>query len=185
MDKPILSLASGDFQKATPHLLPCRINHNGSIEPVEASFWDPRTSDGEFSFLPVLAQRSRLVDGASTVYFRGRKLHGKTVKLPEGYKGVVAAAAPREDEKKPSSDAEVVDLVDEEQNGTPQAALNVQAEFDKMVVWGHEATADATADPYVRGMEEWLTLADQVGVSTMYFGDAPANFPDPHLPCAE
>ncbi|KAK0645496.1 ribonuclease H2, subunit C [Cercophora newfieldiana] len=145
MEKPILSLASENPQKATPNLLPCRINHNGSIEPVDSSFWDPRTGD----------------DGASTVYFRGRKLHGKTVKLPEGYRGVVASAAPKEEEKR-TSDVEVVDLVDDEQSRTPQAALNVQAEFDEMVVWGHEATAEATADPYVRGMEEWLTLAEQI-----------------------
>jgi len=103
-----------------------------------------------------------LSDGAKTVYFRGRKLHGKTVKLPDGYRGVVAAAAPKEDEKMASSDIDVVDLVEEDQSRTAQAALNVQAEFDEMVVWAHEATADATADPYVRGMEEWLTLADQV-----------------------
>lgn len=98
-------------------------------------------------------------DGTKTAYFRGRKLLGKAVKLPEGYRGIVAAAAPTEEEK-PATDIEVVDLV--EDSRTPQAAMDVQACFDEMVVWGHEAAVDASADPYVRGMEEWLTLADQV-----------------------
>ncbi|KAK4449983.1 ribonuclease H2, subunit C [Podospora aff. communis PSN243] len=147
MEKPILSLTSGDPPKSTPNLLPCRINHNGSIEPVDPSFWDPQAGD----------------DGAKTVYFRGRKLHGKTVKLPDGYRGVVASAAPKAEEKQSTfGDVEVVDLVDDEQSRTPQGTMNVQAEFDEMVVWGHESTADSSGDPYVRGMEEWLTLAEQI-----------------------
>jgi hypothetical protein len=109
------------------------------------------------------------------------------VKLPEGYRGVVAATAPKEDEKRPALDAEVVDLEDENQGRAPQSALNVQAEFEEMVVWGHEATADATADPYVRGMEEWLMLADQVGFISLDSGRFEADFstPDPILPCVE
>lgn len=31
-----------------------------------------------------------------------------------------------------------------------------------MIVWGHEALADATGDPYIRSVEEWLQVADQV-----------------------
>jgi len=56
MDKPILSLASsGDpHSKATPNLLPCRINHNGSIEPVEP-FWDPRTGEGKLALSTTLS----------------------------------------------------------------------------------------------------------------------------------
>lgn len=145
MGKPILSLSSGDAPKATANLLPCRINHDGSVEPVD-SFWNPRTGE----------------DGTRTAFFRGRKLQGKTVKLPEGYRGVVAATAPKEEEKNPALGAELIDLEYEGQERPPKGALNVQAEFEEMVVWGHEATADATADPYVRGMEEWLALADQI-----------------------
>jgi ribonuclease H2 subunit C len=187
MERPILSLTSGDPPKSTPNLLPCRINHNGSIEPIDSSFWDPQTGDGEFIFPPHFChQRSHLPDGAKTVYFRGRKLHGKTVKLPEGYRGIVASAAPKAEEKKSTfGDVEVVDLVDDEQSRAPQGVMNVQAEFDEMVVWGHESTADASGDPYVRGMEEWLTLADQVG-GLVYADDARTDdWADSHVPCTE
>lgn len=54
------------------NILPCRIQHNG---PVNAStrHWTPEASD----------------DGKSnTAYFRGRKLNGTVVELPDGYKGM-------------------------------------------------------------------------------------------------
>jgi ribonuclease H2 subunit C len=53
MDKPILSLAPSDAPKATANLLPCRINHDGSVEPVD-TFWDPRTSEGKLQSPPPL-----------------------------------------------------------------------------------------------------------------------------------
>jgi len=54
------------------NILPCRIQHNG---PVNAStrHWTPEVSD----------------DGKSnTAYFRGRKLNGTVVELPDGYEGM-------------------------------------------------------------------------------------------------
>lgn len=132
--------AQGETPKATPHLLPCRVHHSGSVGPVQ-SFWEPKVADG-----------------TRTAYFRGRKLQGKSVKLPEGHRGVVAVASAAEEPSRPAEDAGVIDLDAE----TPQGSLQVQAEFDEMVVWGHETTADASADPYLRGAEEWLALAEKV-----------------------
>ncbi|KAK3319229.1 ribonuclease H2 non-catalytic subunit-domain-containing protein [Apodospora peruviana] len=154
MPNPILKLVepekSSDDKPATtttttPHMLPCRIHHDGPVEPVQ-SFWDPRVEE----------------DGTKTAYFRGRKLIGKTVKLPEGYRGVVAAAAGTEiKDRRPEDDGNGVD--DLEGEGQPELGkLQLQAEFDEMVIWGHEATVDVSADPYVRGMEEWLDLANQI-----------------------
>ncbi|KAK5658220.1 hypothetical protein OQA88_2195 [Cercophora sp. LCS_1] len=143
MTQPILSLTPAnpeEIQKATPNLLPCKIHHNGSIEPVE-SFWEPTQAE----------------DGSRAAYFRGRKLQGKALKLPEGYRGVVAAPIKPEPKEE---DADVVDLTND--GRSEQGNLNVQAEFDEVVVWDHETTSDASADPYVRGMEEWLSLAEQI-----------------------
>ena len=42
--------------------------------------------------------------------------------------------------------------------------MQVTAGFDEMVVWGHEEIASAEADPYIRSIEEWLQVADQVCV---------------------
>lgn len=100
-------------------------------------------------------------DGKRVAYFRGRKLHGKALRVPEGYRGVVVdkteapkAQAPRPDEP------EVVDLDAEDE--MPLGALDTKAEFDEMVIWGHESMADTSSDPYVRGIEEWMKVAEKV-----------------------
>jgi Ribonuclease H2 non-catalytic subunit (Ylr154p-like) len=41
--------------------------------------------------------------------------------------------------------------------------MEEHASFDEIVVWGHEALPDASADPYVKSMEEWVEFAGQVG----------------------
>jgi ribonuclease H2 subunit C len=80
------------------------------------------------------------------------------VKLPEGCRGVVAAASAAGEPSRRPEEPEVIDLEAE----TPQASLQVQAEFDEIVVWGHEAAVDASADPYIGGVEEWMVFAEKV-----------------------
>ncbi|KAK3687239.1 ribonuclease H2 non-catalytic subunit-domain-containing protein [Podospora appendiculata] len=134
--QPILALTPPqNDKKSTPHLLPCRVHLDAPVAQVQ-SFWEPRQAE----------------DGTSTAYFRGRKLCGKTVKLPDGYRGVVAAKA--------DDDSTRRDPEDDEKPET--GSLQVEAEFDDMVIWNHEVAPDVAADPYVRGMEEWLALADQI-----------------------
>ncbi|OAR01239.1 hypothetical protein LLEC1_07614 [Akanthomyces lecanii] len=139
---PMLSLKEGsDTKKMTANLLPCRVHHDGSIDPVGA-YWMPTDS----------------TDDSKEAYFRGRKLKGKTLPLPEGYRGVVAernadelkreAKLPEDDEE----DNEEDDVVAMETVG----AMRITGEFDEMVIWSHEALATAAADPYVRSVEEWL-----------------------------
>ena len=160
-----LEVPSGETPKATPHLLPCRVHHSGPFEPVQA-FWDPKPGESENSHSPSHLKRTLLtdfvavsyVDGTNTAYFRGRKLQGTTVKLPEGYRGVVAVTSAAEEPSRRPDEVGVVDLEAE----MPQGTLQTQAAFDEMVVWGHEAAVDAAADPYLRGAEEWLALADKV-----------------------
>ncbi len=50
----------------------------------------------------------------------------------------------------------------DQEDGPEMASLEAKAEFDEVIVWGHEATADAGADPYVRSIEEWVDLAEQI-----------------------
>lgn len=96
-------------------------------------------------------------DGTKTSYFRGRKLHGKAVQLPAGYRGVVVEKhAPAQ----PEPGQEVIDL-EEEDEQFPLGSLETKAEFEEVVVWGHEVMADEASDPYVR-IGEWTRLAEQV-----------------------
>ncbi|CEI62894.1 unnamed protein product [Fusarium venenatum] len=137
MSQPILSLKPDENKsKAVANILPCRIHHDGPIEPT-SSYWTPAATDA---------------------YFRGRKLQGKVVKLPEDYRGIVVERVPQQDPKT-AVEEHVVDLDAEEEQ---IESMQITAEFDEMVVWGHEALADASADPYVRSMEEWLQVADKI-----------------------
>ncbi|KAF5026312.1 hypothetical protein F66182_1604 [Fusarium sp. NRRL 66182] len=96
-------------------------------------------------------------DGTKLAYFRGRKLQGKVVKLPEQCRGIVVERIPEKDPK--TLNEEPIEDVDAEQEQA--GSMQITAEFDEMVVWGHESIADASADPYVRSMEEWLQVADR------------------------
>lgn len=48
--------------------------------------------------------------------------------------------------------------------------MEVKTEFDEVVVWGHERLGNAEDDIFVRGVEEWLAVADKVSllVRTVY-----------------
>lgn len=91
--------------------------------------------------------------------------------MPEGYRGVLVE---KKDAAKPEpqrrlDEPEVVDLeAEEEEDELPLGALETQAEFDEMIIWGHEAMADAVSDPYARGVEEWVQLSSQVCQVSLY-----------------
>ncbi|KAK4159784.1 ribonuclease H2 non-catalytic subunit-domain-containing protein [Cladorrhinum sp. PSN259] len=142
--------SASETQKITPHLLPCAIKHSGSIGPVSSSYWNPLNSG----------------DGKQTSYFRGRKLTGKTVSLPAGYKGVVAVAEAstaeqQKEDEMVESEVEIVDLEKEESN-----TLEVEGEFDEVVIWAVEGggASEVMGDDnvYVRGVEEWVKVAGAV-----------------------
>ncbi len=40
--------------------------------------------------------------------------------------------------------------------------MEEQSVFDEIIIWGHEALPEDTADPYVRGIEEWISFSGQV-----------------------
>lgn len=152
--------------KVIPNLLPCRIHHDGPVGSAD-SYWMPSIADPgeEQLMLPQPVLKSLLTisaDAKKTAYFRGRQLHGKVVKVPDGYRGVVIE---KKDAPEPAGRAkdepEVVD-VDAEDEDLPLGALEAKAEFEEMVIWGHESVAEASADPYVRGVDEWMKLAEQV-----------------------
>lgn len=158
MTQPILHIkAEENKSKAVANLLPCRVHHNGSIDPTSA-YWTPSTAKGSFPVSPFLTQwLTKWLDGAKIAYFRGRKLQGKVIKLPEQCHGVVVER--RDDKPVVRPDLEVAE---DEELSDPVGTMRVTADFDELVVWGHEAVADAAEDPYVRSMEEWLQLSNKV-----------------------
>lgn len=49
----------------------------------------------------------------------------------------------------------------EDEPEEPVKILEKQGTFDELTVWGHE-TAPAADDPFVKGVEEWVKLAEAV-----------------------
>lgn len=147
--------------KAIPNILPCRIHHNGPIAPV-ADYWNPTSADGidlpSRLLPPSVLANDLLADKSKVSYFRGRKLQGKSIKLPEQCRGVVMERTT--DETPP---AETVDPIEDGDDASERVGtMKVTGEFDEVVVWGHEVLGDAAGDPYIRSMEEWLHVAERV-----------------------
>lgn len=146
MAHPVLSVESREAisKKAQVHLLPCRIHHDGNVNPIN-TYWNP--SDGQ--------------DQTKTAYLRGRKLYGKAVKLPEGYYGSVVEKSElkqSEEPKEMAEDVEIQGIEDQLEIGTMEG----KATFNELTVWNHETLANSSEDPYLRGMEEWISFAEQI-----------------------
>ncbi|KAI1821761.1 ribonuclease H2, subunit C [Xylaria intraflava] len=133
-------------EKATVNLLPCRIHHDGDITPSR-TFWNPTKAE----------------DGSHTAYLRGKKLHGKVVRLPERYHGVVVEKTDAKPETPAKHEAfEDVEMIENPEDELKVGTMKVKAVFDALMVWGHEPTSESTADPYMRGMEEWITFSEEI-----------------------
>ncbi|ESZ97374.1 hypothetical protein SBOR_2258 [Sclerotinia borealis F-4128] len=146
--------SSKPAKKYTPNLIPCRINHTAPIK-VEKRYWDPRlTKNGK--------GKEELVS-----YFRGRRLVGRKVKVPEGWRGVVLKVGkeimPQEssaEEGRGEDEDEDGDEVEEKEIETK--IVDEEGTFDTLTVWGHECLVDASGDMVVRGMEEWMGWASAI-----------------------
>ncbi|RDW69710.1 hypothetical protein BP6252_08730 [Coleophoma cylindrospora] len=140
--------------KCAANVLPCKINHNGPVD-VSDRYWAP----------------TETLEGKRTAYFRGRKLNAKTLKVPEGYRGVVLSATDRILPR-----PEIAQGEEEEAEDVPEIGImEEEAEFDEVMVWGHDTLPDATADPYTKGMEEWIAFAEQIHSTTKPEVAAPAD----------
>ncbi|KAI0417875.1 ribonuclease H2, subunit C [Xylaria grammica] len=149
MPLPLFTVESeaSNQEKAKVNLLPCRIHHDGDVTPSN-TFWNP--SDTQ--------------DGLQTAYFRGRKLHGKSMKLPEGYHGVVVEktdAKPQTPTQQEPSD-EDVEIIENPEDQLEVDVMRGKATFDEFTIWGHESTNDSSEDAYVRGMEEWIAFSEEI-----------------------
>ncbi|KAI2684236.1 hypothetical protein DTO013E5_6794 [Penicillium roqueforti] len=127
--------------QCVPNIIPCRIHHDGPVDSLDR-YWTVQDEK----------------DNTQTTYFRGRKLRGRRVALPDGYQGVVAthtdrvlpAAQPADNDGAEDAEAEPEE---------PVKIMEIQRTFDEFVVWGHEAIP-AADDTFVKGVEEWLQFAD-------------------------
>ncbi|OBT72397.1 hypothetical protein VF21_07482 [Pseudogymnoascus sp. 05NY08] len=134
--------------KCTPNALPCRINHNGRAE-VSKRYWMPTKRN----------------DGKTVSYFRGRQLHGRTVKIPPQYKGFVLSTTEMPQAAQALSGSHSYTSGSQEEGEGEAEAEGIMeelADFDEFVIWGHVALPDETTDPYLRAIEEYTAFAEVV-----------------------
>ncbi|KAI1170823.1 ribonuclease H1 small subunit [Nemania sp. FL0916] len=149
MPPPLFAIepVAPEAEKSRINLLPCRIHHDGDVNTSD-TFWNPTKAE----------------DGLQTAYLRGRKLHGETVKLPEGYRGVVVEktdAKPSAPTTRELGDEDVM-AIDDPDDQLEVGEMKAKATFDELTIWGHESTSDSSVDPFMRGMQEWISLAEEV-----------------------
>lgn len=103
--------------------------------------------------------RARADGQPPEAYFRGRKLKGKKLPVPEGYRGVVVR-------EKKGGDLEKRRIEDEEEEEDGKevqmvGTLEEVAKFEEVIIWDHEAIPSGD-DAFVKGMEEWIRFAEVV-----------------------
>ena len=90
-------------------------------------------------------------------------MKGKTLKVPQGYQGVIAQNAGTEKKAVKSTQtpqsAEDQDDVDQEEEAT--GVLEEIGSFDEVIVWGHDSIA-GNDDAFVKGMAEWISFSEAV-----------------------
>ncbi|KAF3926575.1 hypothetical protein AA313_de0204492 [Arthrobotrys entomopaga] len=135
------------------NILPCRIKYTG---PASSSrrLWNPvsepakETKDGN--------------TGAEThtSYFRGRKLAGTKLVVPEGYQGRVLNA-PSNEPLTGNQKRELLYQEDDEDDGDIEESTlwTTASSFSEIMVWGHELAVDGTQDGVVKGLEEWIGMS--------------------------
>jgi ribonuclease H2 subunit C len=99
------------------------------------------------------------------------------VKIPEGYKGVVLDITdnPAPQTRKEEHEEGGVDAEDDEEDDEKLVdimAVEELASFEEIVVWNHQFTPAETEDPYVRGVQEWMGLAEAVCEDISYDSSA-------------
>ncbi|KAG5984081.1 hypothetical protein E4U55_006113 [Claviceps digitariae] len=88
-------------------------------------------------------------------YFRGRKLTGKCLRLPEKYKGAVAQI--KNDDQRQQDSLEMSETRDQADMEPLPAGqdLHMTSTFDEICIWTHGSISDSP-DQYTKGVEEWL-----------------------------
>lgn len=133
-------------KKETPdfcivNILPCRINHDG-ITKVTKRHW----------------VASSEADGTKTAHFRGRRLRGRRIALPDQYRGIVLKATNKiiiEPSPMVSEEDEESEMPD------PIKIVDEVSSIQDMVIWGHDQVP-ASDNTFVRGVEEWITFAEAI-----------------------
>ncbi|KAK5078204.1 hypothetical protein LTR64_003389 [Lithohypha guttulata] len=130
---------SSSSDNSIVNIVPCRINHTGTSK-VTKRYWQPRSE----------------TDGTETAYFRGRRLRGRVINMPEKYTGLVLRTSAKTIIEPTSPAVQDEDEDDEEPElPVPIKVIEQVSNFDKMIL----PPAD---DTMVKGVEEWIAFAEAI-----------------------
>ncbi|GAB1727199.1 hypothetical protein NU195Hw_g268t1 [Hortaea werneckii] len=149
-----------------PNILPCSIHHSGPIK-VSKRYWSPTTTT---------TAHDNSTTKLQTVHFRGRKLQGRRIQLPEGYIGKILQKTDDEEDvvKQPQgNEATAANAAEGEEAGedgdmsdsaaTPVRRLETNGTFDSLTIWGHDhAPGGEGEDEFARGVGEWIGFAEAI-----------------------
>ncbi|KAK6544575.1 hypothetical protein TWF694_001263 [Orbilia ellipsospora] len=137
------------------NILPCRIKYTG---PAASSrrLWNPISEPAKDT------KDSNTTVETHTSYFRGRKLAGTKLVVPDGYQGRVLNA-PSNELLTGNQKREILYQDDEEEDdGEIEEATQwtTASSFSEIMVWGHELAVDGTQDGVIKGLEEWMEMSN-------------------------
>ncbi|EGX53471.1 hypothetical protein AOL_s00006g337 [Orbilia oligospora ATCC 24927] len=147
------------------NILPCRIKYTG---PASSSrqLWNPTTQPAAAAASTAAGDSANPGDNAKvethTSYFRGRKLVGTKLAVPDGYQDAGSASnPPLTGNQKREMLYQGDDDEEDEEDGDIQGKVEwtTKASFEEIMVWGHEVLVDGTQDGVVKGVEEWMGIA--------------------------
>ncbi|KAI9836615.1 MAG: hypothetical protein M1819_001249 [Sarea resinae] len=97
----------------------------------------------------------------------------------EKYRGIVAYTTDRALRENAVQDANGMDMresagaareEEDEQDVEEVQILQESGSFSEILVWGHEAEAEDENDPYLKGMQEWISFAETVWIIQTLLG---------------
>jgi len=155
MSGEIQLTTTGDVKDIAVHVLPCHIAYDGPSKVSQ--FFKPRVDPND--------------EIASTSTFRGRKLCGRSIKFPNKYvgKGIFSYGLKLGRVYHPSNPVAKFDRTiygeeddEDEEDEAQKGAWQAGEKFDSLTVWQHHQLPDAKQEHWIRGIEEWIAMAEVV-----------------------
>ncbi|KAK9472992.1 ribonuclease H2, subunit C [Dipodascopsis tothii] len=145
-----ISVRTAGAGRAQVHVLPCHIEYDGPaalerywrVEPLPAAEVPP----------------DAVGDAFQLAYFRGCRLLGRRVALPEGYIGCIVP--PTDVEQPPREAMDLDDESDDDADDAPPRVWQATDAFDALTVWEQDdvpGTANAWAS-----VDGWIAFAEQL-----------------------
>ena len=104
---------------------------------------------------------SFITDGKFEAYFRGRKLRGQEIQVPQGYSGVIVKEVGKEKAASRNIERGGIEGYDGDEELEETTVLNEVGSFKNILIWNHEDIFEGD-NAFVKGLSEWIGFAEAV-----------------------